>query len=287
MRPEQITDHAQALAWFTAEHPVLLAVLRQAANAELDTHAWQLARALATYLQRRGHWHDLRTSQRTGLQAARRLPDERGQAHAHLGLAFAHIRLLHFDDAHRHLGQALDLFGRIADRVGQGHTRNTIVMAHSLENRYDTEEHLRQALEDFRAAGHRAGQAKILNNLGWYHVTLGDRTALTYCQQALDLLKDTADRTVKAATWDTYGYAHHQLGQHQQAADCYRQALELYRDLGERFGEAETLTRLGDTHHAADEIAAARDTWQRALAILDDLDHPDAAQIRTKLNTLM
>ncbi|MGW2291228.1 BTAD domain-containing putative transcriptional regulator [Streptomyces phaeochromogenes] len=286
VRPEQIADHAQALAWFTAEHPVLLAVLRQAADAELDTHTWQLARALATYLQRRGHWHDLLACQRSGLHAALRLADERGQAHAHLGLALAQIRLLRFDDAHRHLGQALDLFGRVGDRVGQGHTRNTIVMAYSLENRYDTEHHLIQALEDFRAADHRAGQAKVLNNLGWYHATLRDRTALTYCQQALDLLKGTADRTVKAATWDTYGYAHYQLGQHQQAADCYRQALELYRDLGERFGEAETLTRLGDSHHAADETATARDTWQRALAILDDLGHPDAAQVRTRLNTL-
>ncbi|MEU8869485.1 AfsR/SARP family transcriptional regulator [Streptomyces umbrinus] len=288
VRPEQITDHAHALAWFTAEHPVLLAVLRHAADAELDTHTWQLARALATYLQRRGHWHDLRTSQRTGLHAARRVPDERGQAHTHLGLAFAHIRLLHFDDAHRHLSQALDLFGRIVDRVGRGHTRTTIAMAYGQENRYgsESEDHLIQALEDFRAAGHRAGQAKVLNNLGWYHATLRDRTALTYCQQALDLLKTTTDHMVKAATWDTYGYAHHQLGQHQQAIDCYRQALELYRDLGERFGEAETLTGLGDTHLAADETATARRTWQRALAILDDLGHSDAAQVRSKLNGL-
>ncbi|MGP4012497.1 AfsR/SARP family transcriptional regulator [Streptomyces sp. 4N124] len=286
VRPEQIIDHAQALAWFSAEHPVLLAVLRQAADAERDTHAWQLARALATYLQRRGHWHDLRTSQRTGLHAARRLPDKGGQAHTHLGLALAHIRLLHFDDAHRHLDQALDLFGRIDDRVGQGHTRTTIAMAYGQENRYDTEHHLIQALEDFRAAGHPAGQAKVLNNLGWYHATLRDRMALAYCQQALDLLKTTTDGMVKAATWDTYGYAHHQLGQHHQAADCYHQALELYQDLGERFGEAETLTHLGDTHHAAGETATARDTWQRALAILDDLGHPDAAQVRSKLTGL-
>ncbi|MFD9440856.1 hypothetical protein ACFWBR_06010 [Streptomyces sp. NPDC060006] len=45
----RITDHAQALAWFTAEHPVLLAARRQAADAGLHTHTWQPARTLTTY----------------------------------------------------------------------------------------------------------------------------------------------------------------------------------------------------------------------------------------------
>jgi hypothetical protein len=30
----------------------------------------------------------------------------------------------------------------------------------------------------------------------------------------------------------------------------------------------------------------ARDAWQQALTILDQLDHPDAEQVRTKLATL-
>ncbi|WP_210579853.1 AfsR/SARP family transcriptional regulator [Streptomyces sp. GESEQ-4] len=286
VRPDQLTDQAEALAWFTAEHPVLLAALRQAVDTGLDAHAWRLARALATYLQRRGLWSDLLASQRAGLHAARRLSDDRGQAHTHLGLALAHIRLLELDDAHRHLGQALDLFGRVGDRVGQGLTRNTLVVAWSAENRYDTEHLLMRALEDFRAAGHRAGQARVLNNLGWYHATRRDDTALTYLRQALDLLKGTADRAVRAATWDTCGYAHHQLGEYHQAVTCYHRSLHLYRDLGDRVGEAETLVRLGDTHHTANETDPAREAWQRALELADDLDHPDTEQIRDRLRTL-
>ncbi|MBV1938547.1 tetratricopeptide repeat protein [Streptomyces sp. BV286] len=104
--------------------------------------------------------------------------------------------------------------------------------------------------------------------------------------QALDLLKNTTDRAIKAATWDTYGYAHHQLGRHDQARDCYRQALELYRDLGDHFGEAAVLTHFGDTHHAVEKSAESRTSWQQALTILDDLDHPEAAQLRAKLGNL-
>jgi hypothetical protein len=67
---------------------------------------------------------------------------------------------------------------------------------------------------------------------------------------------------------------------------CYQQALTLFRDLGDRYDEAATLTNLGDTHHAAGNPDAARDAWQHALTILDDLDHPDADQVRTKLAAL-
>jgi hypothetical protein len=57
----------------------------------------------------------------------------------------------------------------------------------------------------------------------------------------------------------------------------------LLRESGARFDEADTLTRLGDARHAACELAQARDAWQQALVILDDLQHPDAGQVRAKL----
>ncbi len=52
--PQHLTDHAQALAWFTAEHPVLLAAVDHAAATSFDTHTGQLAWALWTFLDRRG-----------------------------------------------------------------------------------------------------------------------------------------------------------------------------------------------------------------------------------------
>jgi hypothetical protein len=42
VRPEPIADDGQALAWFTAEHPVLLAALGQA-DAGFEAHAWRLS----------------------------------------------------------------------------------------------------------------------------------------------------------------------------------------------------------------------------------------------------
>src|SRR5262249_3429654 len=48
--PEHLIDYRQALAWFTAEHAVLLAATDHAAATGFDTHTWQLAWTLSNYL---------------------------------------------------------------------------------------------------------------------------------------------------------------------------------------------------------------------------------------------
>jgi hypothetical protein len=47
-----------------------------------------------------------------------------------------------------------------------------------------------------------------------------------------------------------------------------------------------TLNRLGDAHQAASQPVAARGAWQHALAFLDELSHPNADRVRSKLHGL-
>jgi hypothetical protein len=58
MTPEHLADSGRALAWLTAEHPVLLAVVDQAADTGLDSHTVRFAWTLATFLEYQGHWRD-------------------------------------------------------------------------------------------------------------------------------------------------------------------------------------------------------------------------------------
>ena len=62
---EPFTDADAALAWFTAEHQVLLAAVRHAAAGGFDAHAWRLSWTLTDFFQRRGHWHDWADTQRS------------------------------------------------------------------------------------------------------------------------------------------------------------------------------------------------------------------------------
>ncbi|GAB3426979.1 AfsR/SARP family transcriptional regulator [Flindersiella endophytica] len=283
--PEQLQTDEQAAAWFSAEHSVLLDCLSAAADAGFHTHAWQLAWTLETFLYRRGHWHDLAAAGQTGLSAAQRLGDEQAQAKALLSLGVAEIRLDRVETAHTRFQQAFALFGGLGDHAGQALAHRTLGRVYARQKRYaDALEHNQHALRLYRQAAHQPGQALALNAIGWYHAELGQhREALDYCTEALALQQELGDQDRAAYTWDSIGYAHHNLGQYPHAISSYQQALALYRDSGDRYYRAATLTHLGDSQHAAGDTAAAQATWQQALSILDELDHPDADDVRTKL----
>jgi DNA-binding SARP family transcriptional activator len=286
--PESLDSQDRALNWYTAELPVLLAAVQQAAGTGFETHAWQLAWALRTFLLRRGLWQEQITVEHTGLEAARRIGDRAGQASALCGLALGLVRSGRLGDADTPFRQALQLYAELGNTAGQANIHTALAEIAEKEGRpAESLSHSQQALELYRAEGHRAGQARALNGVGWSHSLLGDhRQALTYCTQALDLLKELGDRDGQATTLDSLGYAHRGLAEYEQAANCYQQAIEVYRDVGDRFWEADALSSLGDTQHAAGNLDAARTTWQRSLHILDSLNHPDADGLRAKLRGL-
>ncbi|WP_422739105.1 BTAD domain-containing putative transcriptional regulator [Micromonospora sp. WMMD729] len=278
-------EHGWATGWFAAEHHVLLACVERAAATGLDRHAWTLAAALTTYLDRSGHWPELAAAQRTALAAARRRGDRAGQALAHRGLAIACTWSGEHEAAHRHYRRDLELYRELGDDTGRAHTHLGVswVLARQGRLRAALDE-TRLALDLYRAADYRVGQAKALNNLGWMHARLGEPgPALHCCQSALRLHEETGDRHGAALTWDSLGYVRHGLGDHDEAADCYRRALALHRELGDRYDEAEVLDNLGDSLRAAGDLDAARRAWREALSIFDELRHPDADRPRAKL----
>jgi len=285
--PNLLADDRQAMDWFTTERLVLLAAVEHAAATGFDAHAWQLFWTLTTFLYRRGRWHDWVTAGRTAVTAAQRLGDPAGQLVTHRLLANAYTDLHCFEDAHVQLQHALYVGIQTGDHAEQGYIH------HSLARMWNAQggprrsiDHAYQALDLFQAAGNLPGKARALNLIGWNHALLGENEqALTAAHQALTLHQKLNNRINQAATWDTIGYAHHHLGHHTEAVTCYQYALTLHRDLGDRYGESEVLTHLGDTHHSTGDAPAARDAWQQALSILDDLQHPDADAVRTKLNT--
>ncbi|MCZ4098569.1 AfsR/SARP family transcriptional regulator [Streptomyces sp. H39-C1] len=283
--PTRPADHQEALAWFTAEHPVLLAAVELAAATGFDPHAWQLAATLTTFLDRHGYWEPLAAAQTTALEAARRRGDTAGEADAHRSLGLAQDRLGHSDDARTHYAHALDLFGALGSHPGRARTHQHLSRMSEAQGRHEQAlDHARNSLQHYRAADDRAGQAAALNHIGWIRAQLGDhQPALTHCQEALALAEGSSDLNGQAHTWDSLGYIHHHLGRHRRAVDCYLHAVALFRQTGDRRSEAAGLLCLGDAHHAAADPAGARDAWIGALALFEELGHPDAKLPRARL----
>ncbi|GIJ57478.1 AfsR/SARP family transcriptional regulator [Virgisporangium aurantiacum] len=284
--PEPVDDHLRALAWFDAERAVLLSAVDHAAANGFDAHVCQLAWALADVLERRGRWPEFAATQRAALAAARRAGDVGEQARAHRTLSRAYLRLRRLPDAHRHLGHAADLSRSLGDTAGQAHAHLNLAELSARQGaERDALDHARRARDLFRTAGHRSGLGLALNAVGWFHARVGEYPqALDACTGALALMRDLGDRAGQAATWDSLGYAHLHAGNRGRAVTCYRRAVALYHLLGDRYEEATSLANLGDAfagRHASADRAA--DAWTRALAILDELGHPDADGVRSRL----
>ncbi|MGI5457074.1 AfsR/SARP family transcriptional regulator [Streptomyces sp. CA-249302] len=282
--PGRPTGPDEALAWFAAEYSVLLSVV-QHGQPGFETHTWQLATTLGTFLERQGHWQALADAHTTALDSARRSHDKAGQANAHRGLGLARHRLGSPDRSREHYLLGLGLFQELGNHAGQARIRQNLAIAASARGDHpEALEHARLSLDHFRAAHDRGGQAIALNEIGWYLAKLGDhREALASCRQALAAVQEIGDLNGEAHTWDSLGYVHRLLGRFTEAVDCYEQALRLFRKTGDLRSEAIGLAYLGDTLEAAGEPEAARGAWTRALAVFDELGLPEADPLRDRL----
>ena len=281
---EEFADYQQALAWFTAEQPVLLAAITRTPPG-FDAYTWRLASALTTFLDRRGYWQDLKAAQGSALAAARRQGDQVGQATAIRGFGLAYRGLKQFDAARTHYLLALNLFRELGHLTGQAQTHVNLAWLAGAQGRHrEALEHSRQSLRHYQAAGSQEGQGSALNNVGWHLAELGDyHQALACCQEALAIVCELGDLSTQAHTWDSLGYIYLHLDRHPQAVSCYQHAVRLFGATGDLYGEATSLSRLGDVHEATGAGGAAQRAWTQALDILGGLGHPDAGKVRAKL----
>jgi len=283
--PELLGYASETVAWFEAEHQVLIAAIAQASEGGFYQHAWQLPWAVWLFFDRAGYWHDQVAIQRTAVDAAKRLGDRARQAHAYRDLGAAVGRLGQLAEARDYCRQALDLHRQVGDRLGEARAHNEIAMLAEQQGRIaEALGHAQLALTLYRQEGHEQGLAKMLNGVGWMHAQLGDyEQALAFCEQALSMYRGRGDPLNEAATWDSVGYALLHLGRLDEAISCLRTALSIIDGLRMGYYETTMLVHLGDAYHAAGEVGLARQSWQEALDILEGLNHSDADQVRARL----
>jgi tetratricopeptide (TPR) repeat protein len=284
--PEHLADSRAAMSWFEAEHQVLIAAAGHAFAAGQDTRAWNIAWTLDGYFFYQDRWQDQLALNTAALAAAVRLGDVTRQATSHNFLARAAAQLGRCDDADSHFRHALNLYRQTGDAARQASVHLGLADMVSRQGQpARAADRARRALALYTATGNQAGQASALNCIGWNLAQSGEyEQALEHCQQALVLSRKAGMRPAEADTLDSLGYAHHHLGRHAEAIACYQQAVDIARQTGNRYPRAEALSHLGDAHQATGNLEAARTAWREALPILDDLQHPDAEQVRAKLH---
>ena len=212
--PADVADKEQAMAWFDAEVPVLLALIAYADASGFDTYAWQIPWTLSPFFNRRSRWQDYIVTQRTALAAASRLGDTLALAHAHHLLGHAQAQVGDYTAADPNVRQARDLFRELGDQANEAVVLNGLAGMLEKQERYP--EALAVALDALRmlkAVGHWWTQATVENGVGWLYAHLGQYDqALTHCQRALSLHRDSGHRGGTADTLDSLGYIYVHLG---------------------------------------------------------------------------
>ena len=193
--PEILTGAADAQAWFAAERHVLLAAIGQAAEAGLDTYAWQLPWAVWLFFDREGYWHDQAAIQHTAIAAAKRLGDRAAQAHVYRDLSATYSRLGLLAEARVYCTQALDLHHELGDRLGEARAHNDIMILAEQQGRLaEALGHAQLALALYREEDNKPGLAKMYNGVGYIHAQLGEyQQALEFCEQALSMSRGRGD----------------------------------------------------------------------------------------------
>jgi DNA-binding SARP family transcriptional activator/tetratricopeptide (TPR) repeat protein len=268
-----------ARRWFAAEHPVLRDVVPVAARNGFDTHAWQIARSMTTYLNHRGLWSEMAAVHTVGLAAARRTGDRDGQVHTLRDLALAETRRGRYEEAGAHFTAAADICLETGDSKKWANVHRDLAELMGQQGRpADAIGHLELAAtvpED------DIGQANTAGMFGWCYAQLGDHhQALHHSERALELARAAGVRWTEASVWDTLGYIHHQLRDYPRARTCYQRALRIIHDVGDRYREAETLDHIAEVCAAHGDGDGARNARRRAQDIRREFDQ-SAASSRT------
>ncbi|MGW0521979.1 ATP-binding protein [Crossiella sp. NPDC003009] len=280
--PLELPDERAALAWFDAEHACLLATL-PLGDATLT---WQLAWAMTTFHQRRGHRLEHHETWTLGLAAAEELDHPEARYTALRLLGRANLRLNRPQEALDQLTRAVEQSVAAGDLAGRAHAERALALAwQELGEHQRALTHATHALDAFEQLDAPEWRAKALKGYGWHLANLGlQLKALDYFMTALELSRVHHYRDGEAGALHSIGSIGLRLGRHQQAIDYLSQALDRYRELGDHYEQADILRRLGLAHTALDQPEQASTAWRQALELYRAQHrHPQADWLLARL----
>ncbi len=281
VRPASMS-YAAAMAWFSAEHEVLLAQVQIAAERGFDFQAWRLAWACVVFLRRSGR-HSARVAvMRTALSAAERAGDRAAAATSRRMLADALARSRDGRDVRPLLAAALADFEDLEDDSGALCAHLSLVRA--LGAGVDEDAALEHAEAALRIAESMADPAALADALA---ATAGQlawagRTsiALDRCAQALEMYTTTGNTEGQASVLKIVGDIELRSDRPRRAITALERSLALDRALGDRYWAAYALHRLAKAHLALGDQHTADRLRAEGAAMLTAIGHPDAALFR-------
>lgn len=279
-------DVADAMGWFTDEHPTLLTLVGFAADHELPGHAWRLAWACTTFLRRTGRWSERAAVHRAALAAAVQADDRLGEATSRRNLATAIARLGEIDEAIQLLRRSAELYEELGDEVGE--IKNHLACMRVLSAQGDHIEALKHAERAWSLVqdrpdrlGHADALAAMADQLSALHRNDEARRLGT---RAFDGYTAIGHLEGQAYVLLVLGDIERALGRPVQAIAHYQHSQSLDRRLGDRYWIAVSAEKLAEVYPDDRDRASA---LREALATYREIRHPAAERVAVRLTALV
>jgi tetratricopeptide (TPR) repeat protein len=288
--PEPLADRDAVLAWYDAEHPVLLPVLRLAYADGLDPYVYELAWGLMSAQDLRGHFRDWIAANELGLAAATRAGRRWWIAVSLLNIARGLFLLEDFESSLAHNRRALPLLAAEGDRQRLAHVHLGSSAAAFGLGRFDlAAEHVAAAAALYREIGDLSGAGWAEYNLGSIlsEGPGGAAAALPHMLAGWELHRQAGNVFGEATIGRFIARLRAELGEHAAAVEHLRRSAELFGDFRQPFEQAKTLDRLGTSLVALGRPDAAREAWSRANELVGEDEQPDADRLRRRLKDLI
>ena len=281
-----IECRSEALAWFDAEWPNLVATVREANLQALHEFAWPLVRLQFNYLMVRCPWEDWIQIYTDGLASARAVGDPQGKVLMSAGLGVAYSRsgrtgvaLSHYAESYRGAVSTGDPSWLAMAQVNMGSVLFRM-------GRYaEAQVHCRDALRTYRTLGDRYREAGALNNLAQVEQVNGLREeALAHLREAEVMYREADDLETLAVVLNNCGEVSLELGRISDGERYHHEALEVAQRCGSAMRQAAAYLGLGDAAEMRGDHSVARTRWETALAIFETGGSPRATELRKRLH---
>ena len=276
--PARLVDAllADPLEWYDNERAVLVAGIRQAAQAGAVDLCWSLAVSGVTLFQSRTYLDDWRETHEIALEAAQKAGNVRGQAAMLYSIGSLHIAQQRFDQAGRVLAEAGQLFAGIGDDQGAALVTRYVAYLDSLSGWPEqAAAGYKQALAIFSRTEDKVAAAYALNGLAQVKLGQGDTSAAReLLADALRLSRESQCRRMEAQVLYRIGEVSLQSRDLAQSLRAFEAALAMSRDIGDLIGEAYVLIGSGTARTRLGDFLPAGDALQRALELASAVGQP-------------
>ncbi|QGK68506.1 tetratricopeptide repeat protein [Allosaccharopolyspora coralli] len=281
-----IGSRAQALEWFDAEWPNLVATIRVLNARGMHELCWPLVRLQFNYVMVRCPWEDWIQIYTDGLDSARAVDDTVGSLLMSAGIGVAYSRsqrpaqaLPHYAESYRGALAGGDPGWQAMAQVNMG------AVLVRLERYDEARGYCWDALQTYRTLGDRYRQAGALNNLAQTEQAAGRREeALSHLVEAEAMCREADDLETLAVVLSNCGEVSLDLGRAAEAERYHHEALDVALRCGSAMRQASAYVGLGDAATARGDRAVARTRWETALGILETVASRRAGEVHKRLD---